>query len=156
VQKCLITTANVFIPAAIRYTNISGTYLPADASRPRDVSTTIKNVQIISYFWKNRLPYYSLMMPTIFNKGFDISEINIKYAARGFCLTEATDASILQQSNYTPEELSKVRLFIASHVPDKIKDYKLTEGRYKHFLKRYRFYQEKARNNFSSDVSRCT
>ncbi len=108
--------------------------LLAVSSKPENVANDIKNVKMISYFGKNILPYYSLMMPTIFNKGFNVSKFNIKFAARGFCLTQDNDASILMQDSYTPEELSKVRLFIASRVPDKIKDYKLTEDSYKQFL----------------------
>lgn len=108
--------------------------LLAVSSEPENVAHDIKDVKMISYFGKNILPYYSLMMPTIFNQGFNVSEFNIKFAARGFCLTQDNDASILMQDKFTSDELDKVRLFIASRVPDKIKDYKLTEDSYKQFL----------------------
>lgn len=108
--------------------------LLAVSSEPEDVVNDIRNVKMISYFGKNILPYYSLMMPTIFNQGFNVSEFNIKFAARGFCLTQDNDALILRQDKFTSDELDKVRLFIASRVPDKIKDYKLSENNYKQFL----------------------
>ncbi|MBQ9235747.1 MAG: class I tRNA ligase family protein [Alphaproteobacteria bacterium] len=115
------------------YDSLISKLLPL-TNNPENVSNDLKESEYFCYFGKNILPYYSLIMPTIFKYGFNAEQMNIKYEARGFCLTQENDASILSQDVYTPEELSRVRLFVLSRVPDKIKDYKLTEDNYKQFL----------------------
>ena len=104
------------------YDSLVSKLLPL-TDKPDNVSNDLKNSEYFCYFGKNILPYYSLIMPTIFKYGFNADQMNIKYEARGFCLTQENDAGILSQDVYTPEELSRVRLFVLSKVPDKIKDY---------------------------------
>lgn len=85
---------------------------------------------LITFFGKNVLQYYGLVLPTLLRKGFNISSPNIQFSTRGFCFLEKSKELLTLDNAFAAGSADELRFFCAYQTPDDITDFYLGKERF--------------------------